>query len=231
MLDHNLVSKIGDAGLGTMLNVEPTNNSLKTLYKETTLVGTLCYIDPEYQRTGRVSTKSDTYALGMVILQLLTSKPAAGIAYMIEQAIDEGNLKETLDPEAGEWPAKDTLEMALIGLQCAELSGKDRPDLTEKVLTVLERLKEIADRARESASSASTAPPAHFICPILKDVMDDPYVAADGYTYDRKAMEEWLAENNTSPTTNLPLPHKFIVPNTTLLEAIKQWRSKTPAIR
>jgi len=58
--------------------------------------------------------------------------------------------------------------------------------------------------------------------------MDDPYVAADGYTYDRKSIEEWLAENNTSPTTNLLLPHKFIMPNTTLLEAIKNWKSKSP---
>lgn len=168
LLDHNVVSKIGDAGLGTMINVEPTNKSLKTLYKETSPVGTLCYIDPEYQRTGRVSTKSDIYALGVVILQLLTAKPAVGIAYVIEDAIDESNLKEVLDTEAGQWPEKETLEMALLGLQCAELRGRDRPDLIEKVLPALERLKEVADRARETASSASTAPPAHFICPIRK---------------------------------------------------------------
>ena len=59
--------------------------------------------------------------------------------------------------------------------------------------------------------------------------MEDPYVAADGYTYDRKAIEQWLTENDTSPTTNQTLPHKFIMPNTTLLEAIKQWKSKRPA--
>ncbi|CAO2838760.1 unnamed protein product [Amaranthus hypochondriacus] len=229
LLDHNLVSKIGDAGLGTMINVEPTNLSLKTIYKETSPVGTLCYIDPEYQRTGRVSTKSDIYALGVVILQILTAKPAVGIAYLIEDAIDEGTLSEVLDSEAGEWPEKETLELAMLGLQCAELRGRDRPDLREKVLPFLERLKEVADSARESASNAQSATPAHFICPIRKDVMEDPYVAADGYTYDRKAIEQWLTENDTSPTTNQTLPHKFIMPNTTLLEAIKQWKSKRPA--
>ncbi|KAJ8442038.1 hypothetical protein Cgig2_007876 [Carnegiea gigantea] len=228
LLDQNLVSKIGDAGLGTMINVEPTSVYLKTIYKETSPVGTLCYIDPEYQRTGRVSTKSDIYALGVVILQLLTAKPAVGIAYMVEDALDEGNLMEVLDLEAGQWPEKETLELALLGLQCAELRGKDRPDLRDKVLPALERLKEVADSAKGSASRGPTAMPAHFVCPILKDVMEDPYVAADGYTYERRAIEQWLTDNDTSPTTNLSLPHKFIMPNYTLLEAIKQWKAKIP---
>ncbi|XP_021726830.1 U-box domain-containing protein 35-like [Chenopodium quinoa] len=226
LLDHNLVSKIGDAGLGTMINVEPSDMSLKTIYKETSPVGTLCYIDPEYQRTGRVSTKSDIYALGVVILQILTAKPAVGISYLVEDAIDEDNLIEILDPEAGEWPEKETLELALLGLQCSELRGRDRPDLREKVLPALEKMNEVADSARDLASNAQTATPVHFICPILKDVMEDPYVAADGYTYDRRAIEQWLTENDTSPSTNHPLPHKFIMPNTALLEAIKQWKSK-----
>ncbi|XP_021765034.1 U-box domain-containing protein 35-like [Chenopodium quinoa] len=226
LLDHNLVSKIGDAGLGTMINLEPSDMSLKTIYKETSPVGTLCYIDPEYQRTGRVSTKSDIYALGVVILQLLTAKAAIGISYLVEDAIDEDNLIEILDPEAGEWPEKETLELALLGLQCSELRGRDRPDLRDKVLPALERMNEMADSARNSATNAQTATPVHFICPILKDVMEDPYVAADGYTYDRRAIEQWLTENDTSPSTNQPLPHKFIMPNTALLEAIKQWKSK-----
>jgi len=58
--------------------------------------------------------------------------------------------------------------------------------------------------------------------------MEDPYVAADGYTYERRAIEQWLTDNDTSPTTNLPLPHKFIMANYTLLEAINQWKAKIP---
>ncbi|KAL9240479.1 hypothetical protein vseg_014693 [Gypsophila vaccaria] len=228
LLDQHLVSKIGDAGLGTTMNVEPSEKSLRTLYKETSPVGTLCYIDPEYQRTGRVSTKSDVYALGVVILQLLTAKPAVGISYLIEDAVEEGTLTEVLDKEAGRWPDDEALALAKLGLQCSELRGRDRPDLREVVLPALERLKEVADRAREQAASAPAALPVHFICPIRKVVMEDPYVAADGYTYDREAIEQWLAENNTSPTTSQPLPHKFIMPNYTLLEAIKQWKSKQP---
>ncbi|KAK9724674.1 hypothetical protein RND81_05G091300 [Saponaria officinalis] len=229
LLDQHLVSKIGDAGLGTTMNIEPSDKSLRTLYKETSPVGTLCYIDPEYQRTGRVSTKSDVYALGVVILQLLTAKSAVGISYLVEDAVEEGTLEEVLDKEAGKWPEEEALALAKLGLQCSELRGRDRPDLRETVLPSLERLKEAADSAREQAANAPATLPLHFICPIRKVVMDDPYVAADGYTYDREAIQQWLAENNTSPTTSQPLPHKFIMPNYTLLEAIKQWKSKQPS--
>lgn len=35
------------------------------------------------------------------------------------------------------------------------------------------------------------AVPAMFVCPITQDLMDDPVVAADGYTYERDAIQEW----------------------------------------
>lgn len=56
--------------------------------------------------------------------------------------------------------------------------------------------------------------------------MNDPYVATDGYTYDRKAIEEWLQENDKSPITSLPLPNKNLLPNYTLLSAIMEWKTK-----
>ncbi|KAJ8428829.1 hypothetical protein Cgig2_005894 [Carnegiea gigantea] len=65
-------------------------------YKETSSVGTLSYVDREYQTTGRVSTKSDIRALGVVILQLLTSRPAVGIAYMVDAAIERRLIDDKL---------------------------------------------------------------------------------------------------------------------------------------
>jgi serine/threonine protein kinase len=167
LLDHNLVSKIGDVGISTMLHLDPF--SVSTIYKDTRPVGTLCYIDPEYQRTGLISPKSDVYAFGMVILQLLTAKPAMALTYVVETALSDGNLLEILDREAGNWPIEVAKELAELGLSCAEIRSKDRPDLKDKVVPALERLKEVADRARDSASRVqSAAPPNHFICPILK---------------------------------------------------------------
>ncbi|XP_020240250.1 U-box domain-containing protein 35 isoform X1 [Cajanus cajan] len=224
LLGRNLVSKIGDIGLSTVLH----SDNLSTMYNDTGPVGTLCYIDPEYQRTGSISPKSDVYAFGMVILQLLTAKPAIALAHKVETAIDGGNLTDILDPEAGSWSFQETLDLALLGLSCAELRRRDRPDLQDHVLPTLERLKEVVDRAQHSSSivTIKSKPPNHFICPILQDVMDDPCVAADGYTYDRKAIEKWLQENDKSPMTNMALPHKHLIPNYTLLSAILEWKSR-----
>lgn len=55
--------------------------------------------------------------------------------------------------------------------------------------------------------------------------MNDPCVAADGYTYDRRAIEKWFQENNNSPTTKLRLPDKSLIPNYSLLSAIVEWNS------
>ncbi len=47
-------------------------------------------------------------------------------------------------------------------------------------------------------------------------------VAADGVTYERAAITQWLERHNTSPTTRHPLAHKFLSPNTTLKAAVLQ---------
>lgn len=56
--------------------------------------------------------------------------------------------------------------------------------------------------------------------------MNDPCVAADGYTYDRRAIEQWLEVNNNSPLTNMSLPNKNLIPNLMLLSAIIEWKSR-----
>ena len=53
-----------------------------------------------------------------------------------------------------------------------------------------------------------------YYCPITHEIMKDPVVASDGFTYERAAIEKWLSEKNTSPKTNEALPDKRLVPNT-----------------
>ena len=63
-----------------------------------------------------------------------------------------------------------------------------------------------------------------FFC--LQEVMSDPCVAADGYTYDRRAIEEWMEDHCTSPVTNLPLQNINLLPNHSVCAAIGEWRHK-----
>ena len=37
----------------------------------------------------------------------------------------------------------------------------------------------------------------HLLCPITQEIMTEPVVAADGHTYEKKAIEAWLYKNMT----------------------------------
>ncbi|XP_048610422.1 putative U-box domain-containing protein 53 [Brassica napus] len=225
LLDRNFVSKVGDVGLSTMIQTDLLSTKF-TMYKQTSPVGTLCYIDPEYQRTGMLSPKSDVYALGMIILQLLTAQPAIALTYTVEIAMennDDDELIQILDKKAGDWPMEETRKLAALALHCTEIRAKDRQDLEKQILPVLESLKKVAEKARKTIASAPKQPPSHFICPLLKDVMKDPCIAADGYTYDRKAIEKWMEDHRSSPVTDSPLENMTLLPNHTLHAAIVEW--------
>lgn len=57
-------------------------------------------------------------------------------------------------------------------------------------------------------------------------VMKDPVVAADGHTYERKAIEEWIASNKgRSPVTKAKLKDKSLFPNCALRSQIEEWQS------
>ena len=49
--------------------------------------------------------------------------------------------------------------------------------------------------------------------------MVDPVIAADGHTYDKHAIQEWLKEKDESPVTGATLLHVRLVPNTLIKNA------------
>ncbi|CAN0290841.1 unnamed protein product, partial [Discosporangium mesarthrocarpum] len=60
-----------------------------------------------------------------------------------------------------------------------------------------------------------------FLCPITRELMRDPVIAADGHTYDREAIEMWLRNHDSSPKTGQPMDHRFVVANHNLKRLIK----------
>lgn len=60
-----------------------------------------------------------------------------------------------------------------------------------------------------------------FLCPITHDVMTDPVVSADGYTYERSAIARWFETSRKSPVTGQLLPHAELVPNHSVRTLLK----------
>lgn len=57
-------------------------------------------------------------------------------------------------------------------------------------------------------------------------MMADPVIAADGHSYERAALEAWLAHNDISPVTGQSLPHKRIVGNMLVKSAIMTYQKE-----
>merc|ERR1712000_722477 len=55
--------------------------------------------------------------------------------------------------------------------------------------------------------------------------MENRVVAADGHTYERRAIARWLVTRDTSPVTNLRIS-KQLVPNVALRSMISGWRQR-----
>ncbi|GMJ07607.1 hypothetical protein like AT5G12000 [Hibiscus trionum] len=151
LLDRNFVSKISDVGLARL--VPPSVADSVTQYHMTSAAGTFCYIDPEYQQTGMLTTKSDIYSLGIMLLQIITAKPPMGIAHHVGRAIEKGTLSDLLDPAVPNWPLEGALSYAQLAIKCAELSKRDRPDLATVIVPELNRLRDIGYKNNSSSSS------------------------------------------------------------------------------
>jgi len=69
--------------------------------------------------------------------------------------------------------------------------------------------------------------PDEFYCPITHEVMRDPVIAADGFTYERNAITEWFASGkDSSPLTNQQLVHINLIGNQTLRILIQRHKKK-----
>lgn len=72
--------------------------------------------------------------------------------------------------------------------------------------------------------------PADYYCQfITSEVLFDPVVAMDGFTYEREAIERWLIDNDTSPTTGAVLPNKGLAPNIVIRQRIQTFLEAHPA--
>ncbi|XP_038576354.1 WD repeat, SAM and U-box domain-containing protein 1-like isoform X2 [Micropterus salmoides] len=108
-------------------------------------------------------------------------------------------------------------ELSQLNKETAAELGIESVGLRGRLLRKIEALK-----AEQSRSEA----PDEFLCPITRELMKDPVIAADGYSYERESIESWIrGKNKTSPMTNLPLQTTLLTLNRALKLAITRWKS------
>ncbi|CAL4886197.1 unnamed protein product [Urochloa decumbens] len=203
LLDANFVSKLGDLGicqLHPQSNITTTNQQRHHTKKRR---GKKCYID--------------------------RGRSQQHIAEIVEEAMEKRNLHSIMDASAGDWPLVQANQLAHLGLRCITMRGGRQPDLGGEACEVIEPLMRDACLTAGPSQFASFSnddfTPSCFICPIFQEVMDDPYIAADGFTYEARAIREWLDSGaDTSPMTNLRLTHRNLTPNRALRLAIIEWQ-------
>ena len=52
---------------------------------------------------------------------------------------------------------------------------------------------------------ADVSVPAAYLCPITQSIMSDPVIDREGNSFERTAIEAWLAVRGNSPITRTPL--------------------------
>ena len=110
-----------------------------------------------------------------------------------------------------------------------ERRAKRLAEQDDAVAGIRSRIEQARDQVRAQAEAGSNyladtvQPPNWCLCPISRDVMVDPVLAGDGFTYERAEIVKWFRQSNNSPMTNEIL-RTSLVPNRTMKAAIEDWR-------
>ncbi|XP_022684451.1 putative U-box domain-containing protein 55 [Setaria italica] len=124
---------------------------------------------------------------------------------------------------------KDYEEELTTSKYLVELLQSDKETLQKDLQAALTEAVDLRRKSLLSSASEadSTSPPSYFVCPISQEVMSDPHVAADGFTYGGEEIRGWLdSGHDTSPMTNLKLSHSVLTPNRALRSAILEWQQQ-----
>ncbi|AEC10541.1 Leucine-rich repeat protein kinase family protein [Arabidopsis thaliana] len=127
LIDHWYNPSLADSGLHKLF----TDDIVFSKLKASAAMG---YLAPEYITTGRFTDKSDVYAFGMILLQILSGKSKIS-HLMILQAVESGRLNEDfMDPNLRKnFPEVEAAQLARLGLLCTHESSNQRPSMEDVI--------------------------------------------------------------------------------------------------
>ncbi|XAR71022.1 Non-specific serine/threonine protein kinase [Bertholletia excelsa] len=134
LLDSSFDAKLSDFGLAITDGTQNKNN-IK-------LSGTVGYVAPEYLLDGKLTDKSDVYAFGVVLLELLLGrKPVEKLApaqcqsivtWAMPQLTDRSKLPSIVDPVIrNTMDLKHLFQVAAVAVLCVQPESSYRPLITD----------------------------------------------------------------------------------------------------
>uniref|UniRef100_A0ACD5VCH1 Uncharacterized protein n=1 Tax=Avena sativa TaxID=4498 RepID=A0ACD5VCH1_AVESA len=133
LLDEKLNPKISDFGMARLFLEDATHvNTFR-------ISGTYGYMAPEYAMNGYLSTKTDVFSFGMLVLEIISGRKNID-RHLGDEKIDllnytwklweEGRQLEIVDPDiSGAWDADEAAMCVQLGLLCCQAVVSDRPDM------------------------------------------------------------------------------------------------------
>ncbi|CAA0828358.1 Putative receptor-like protein kinase [Striga hermonthica] len=157
LLDENLVAKVSDFGLAKQEDMSKLQSHVSTRVK-----GTNGYMDPHYLHTRKLTRKTDTYAFGVVLFELLTGRPAVDLSLAEEEhiltiwardRINKGEVEQIVDSSLEEEILPASLKTFVgISERCLREDPKSRPTMSQ-VVQQLELALEQQDSGPECLES------------------------------------------------------------------------------
>ncbi|CAL5003072.1 unnamed protein product [Urochloa decumbens] len=139
LLDADMNPKISDFGIARAFAGDQSRDITRRP------VGTLGYMSPEYAYWGHVSTKSDIFSFGVIVLEMVTGQrnnspcnETSDSVSVLSHVWDKwraGSMVDVLDPSLGShYPESEVMNCIEIGLLCVQENPADRPDASAVVL-------------------------------------------------------------------------------------------------
>ncbi|KAJ7969719.1 S-receptor-like serine/threonine-protein kinase [Quillaja saponaria] len=158
LLDENHNSKVSDFGLAKLIN--PKDHRYRTL---TSVRGTRGYLAPEWLANLPITSKSDVYSYGMVLLEIVSGRRNFEVsektnrqkfAIWAYEEYEKGNIKEILDKRLTDQDVD--MEQAKRAIQVSFWCIQELPSLRPTMGKVVQMLEGITEIERPPALKALT---------------------------------------------------------------------------
>ncbi|PSR93363.1 Somatic embryogenesis receptor kinase [Actinidia chinensis var. chinensis] len=121
LIDHRFKPSLSDSGLHKLL----TNDTVFSALKACAAMG---YLAPEYTTTGRFTEKSDIYAYGVLVLQILSGKRK--LTSSIRVATELCKFPDFIDKNLhGRFSEHEAATIVKVALMCTHESPEKRPSM------------------------------------------------------------------------------------------------------